>query len=57
MIFMKIRKATEKDVTGIAYVHINSWQSTYKGILPNQYLTSLNLETRKKLAKKFKDAA
>ncbi|MET3320228.1 UNVERIFIED_ORG: ribosomal protein S18 acetylase RimI-like enzyme [Peribacillus simplex] len=45
---MKIRKATEKDVTGIAYVHINSWQSTYKGILPNQYLASLNLETRKK---------
>ncbi|MGE7120889.1 N-acetyltransferase family protein [Peribacillus sp. NPDC046944] len=45
---MQIRKATENDITGIAHVHIKSWQSTYKGILPDSYLNSLNLETRKK---------
>ncbi|WP_285765960.1 GNAT family N-acetyltransferase [Peribacillus sp. SI8-4] len=45
---MKIRKALEKDVTGIAHVHINSWQSTYAGILPHHYLASLNIENRKK---------
>ncbi|MFJ7747402.1 GNAT family N-acetyltransferase [Peribacillus sp. NPDC097295] len=45
---MHIRKASENDITGIAHVHIKSWQSTYKGILPDTYLDSLNLETRKK---------
>ncbi|MGE7759946.1 N-acetyltransferase family protein [Peribacillus sp. NPDC097895] len=45
---MNIRKATENDVNGIAHVHINSWQTTYTGILPNQYLSSLNIEARKK---------
>ncbi|MFE3974100.1 MULTISPECIES: GNAT family N-acetyltransferase [unclassified Peribacillus] len=45
---MKIRRAIEEDVNGIANVHINSWQTTYKGILPDQYLSSLNLEARRK---------
>lgn len=45
---MQIRKATENDITGIAHVHIKSWQSTYKGILPDSYLNSMNLEIRKK---------
>ncbi|MFC8561731.1 GNAT family N-acetyltransferase, partial [Peribacillus frigoritolerans] len=36
---MKIRKAIEEDVDGIANVHINSWKTTYKGILPDQYLS------------------
>lgn len=45
---MKIRKAMEQDVNGIANVHINSWKTTYKGILPDQYLSSMNLEAKKK---------
>ncbi|MDM5453366.1 GNAT family N-acetyltransferase [Peribacillus simplex] len=45
---MKIRRAIEEDVNGIANVHINSWHTTYKGILPDQYLSSLNLEARRK---------
>ncbi len=45
---MKIRKAMEQDVSGIANVHINSWKTTYKGILPDQYLSSMNLEAKKK---------
>ncbi|ASS96727.1 GNAT family N-acetyltransferase [Peribacillus simplex] len=45
---MKIRKAMEEDVNGIANVHINSWKTTYKGILPDQYLFSLNPEAKKK---------
>jgi len=45
---MKIRKAIEEDVDGIAIVHINSWKTTYKGILPDQYLSSMNLEAKKK---------
>lgn len=38
----------EQDVNGIANVHINSWKTTYKGILPDQYLSSMNLEAKKK---------
>ena len=38
----------EQDVRGIANVHINSWKTTYKGILPDQYLSSMNLEAKKK---------
>ncbi|MBO0998912.1 GNAT family N-acetyltransferase [Bacillus sp. SD075] len=45
---MKIRKAMEEDINGIANVHINSWKTTYKGILPDQYLFSLNPKAKKK---------
>jgi L-amino acid N-acyltransferase YncA len=45
---MKIRKANEEDIYGLAHVHIKSWQKTYKGILPDHYLDSMNLEARKK---------
>src|SRR4249920_3806786 len=45
---MKIRRATEKDVTGIAHVHVETWRSTYTGIIPDAYLDSLNIENRTK---------
>ena len=32
---MKIRRATVEDVTGIAHVHVETWRSTYKGIIPD----------------------
>ena len=46
--FMKIRRATEKDLIGIAQVHVETWQSTYKGIIPEDYLQSLTIENRLK---------
>lgn len=48
MIFIKIRQATEEDVIGIAYVHVETWRSTYTGILPDDYLQSLTIENRAK---------
>ena len=45
---MKIRRATEKDLIGIAHVHVETWQSTYKGIIPDEYLQSLTIENRTK---------
>lgn len=48
VIRMIIRQATDEDVTGIAHVHIKTWHSTYKGILPDEYLDSLTIENRKK---------
>lgn len=43
---MIIRRATEADIEGIAYVHVKSWQSTYAGIIPEHYLHSLTIENR-----------
>lgn len=45
---MKIRRATEEDVKGIAHVHVETWRSTYKGIIPDHYLNSLTIENRTK---------
>lgn len=39
---IKIRIANENDIDKITKVHIDSWRSTYKEILPNQYLNNLS---------------
>ncbi|TLS38309.1 GNAT family N-acetyltransferase [Pseudalkalibacillus caeni] len=44
---MLIRKATSEDYPGIATVHINSWKTTYQGIVASAYLDNLDLEERK----------
>lgn len=36
-----IRAAKVGDAEGIATVHVTSWQSTYRGILPNSFLDEL----------------
>ncbi|HLG26659.1 MAG TPA: GNAT family N-acetyltransferase [Paenisporosarcina sp.] len=41
----QIRKAALEDVEGIAKVHINSWRSTYKGIISDDFLKKLNIES------------
>jgi hypothetical protein len=43
---MLIRDALQTDAAGIARVHVNSWRSTYRGIVPDQFLDSLSLERR-----------
>ncbi|ANU28188.1 GNAT family N-acetyltransferase [Planococcus versutus] len=48
---MKIRKATKQDASGIAKVHVDSWKTTYKAILPNEFLSSLSYEKRTTLWK------
>ncbi|MFD2761555.1 GNAT family N-acetyltransferase [Lentibacillus juripiscarius] len=48
---MKIRKATQQDASGIAKVHVDSWRTTYKNIVPDAFLDSLNYENRTKLWK------
>ncbi len=37
-----IRIAEVQDAAAIAHVHVQSWLTTYAGILPDQYLASLN---------------
>jgi len=43
---MKIRKATQADAAGIAKVHVDSWRTTYKGIIPDDFLSKLSYEKR-----------
>ena len=37
-----IRVAEVRDAAGIAYVHVHSWLTTYEGIVPQDYLATLN---------------
>ncbi len=41
-----IRPATPADVTGIARVHIDSWRTTYQGIVADEFLQALSTEQR-----------
>ncbi|XEC94499.1 N-acetyltransferase family protein [Paenibacillus tarimensis] len=47
-ILMKVREASIEDAEGIAIVHVNSWKSTYQGIISESYLSSLSVENRTK---------
>ena len=39
---LSIRPATSDDASEIAHVHVESWRTTYAGIVPNEYLAALN---------------
>lgn len=41
-----IRKAKLKDAAGIARVHVDSWKTTYQGIVADSFLDSLTYEDR-----------
>jgi GNAT superfamily N-acetyltransferase len=43
---MNIRKATLADAKGIAKVHVDSWKSTYKNIIPDDFLKKLSYDQR-----------
>jgi ribosomal protein S18 acetylase RimI-like enzyme len=49
---VQIRKATKDDASGIAKVHVRSWQETYQGMISQDYLDSLKVEDRKPLWEK-----
>ena len=42
----RIRRATCADAPAIARVHIDSWRTTYPGILPDEFLANLTYERR-----------
>ncbi|WP_053731852.1 GNAT family N-acetyltransferase [Nocardia sp. NRRL S-836] len=43
---MTIRKAVLADAPAIAQVHVRSWQTTYRGHLPDSFLDSLSADSR-----------
>ena len=49
---MIVRRAIAGDERGMAEVHVRSWKTTYRGIVSDEYLESLNIEEREELWKK-----
>ncbi len=41
-----IRRATEADANQIAFIHINTWQTIYRGLIPDEILNNLSLTKR-----------
>lgn len=46
---MIIREAKMSDAKGIAKVHVDCWKTTYKNIIPTEYLEKLSYEQRTEL--------
>lgn len=46
---MNIRLAVPEDALQIAQVQVESWRTTYRGIVPKSYLDSLDIEKREKI--------
>lgn len=40
---MKIRQARESDIESIAHIKVSAWRDTYKNIIDNAYLDSMNV--------------
>ncbi len=45
-LFTTVRKATAADAPGIARVHVDTWRSTYRDIVPDDYLAGLSVDAR-----------
>ncbi|MGQ3377860.1 GNAT family N-acetyltransferase [Priestia endophytica] len=41
---MKIRKASERDIKEIAKIYVDSWRTTYDGLVPRTFLNELSYE-------------
>lgn len=43
---MIVREATHNDIPAIARVHVDTWRTTYRGIVPDEHLANLSYERR-----------
>jgi ribosomal protein S18 acetylase RimI-like enzyme len=48
-----VREATPEDIPGIARVHVDSWRTTYKGIVPQRIIDSFTYEAREALWRRY----
>ncbi|MGY6209093.1 N-acetyltransferase family protein [Cytobacillus firmus] len=46
---MRIRAARLSDAGAIAKVHVDSWRTTYKNIIPEEFLENLSYQSREEL--------
>jgi GNAT superfamily N-acetyltransferase len=54
---MSVRRAGAEDAMGIAIVHVRSWQAAYRGLVPRDYLESLDAEQRRPVWERIVGAA
>ncbi|PEC22861.1 GNAT family N-acetyltransferase [Bacillus cereus] len=45
---MEIRKANKEDIKGVSRVYVDSWKTTYRGLVPDNYLDELSYEDAEK---------
>ena len=45
---MEIRKASKEDIKDVSRVYIDSWRTTYQGLVPDDYLKELSYEDAEK---------
>ena len=50
---IQIRAAVPEDAASMARVHVDSWRSTYAGIVPAEYLAGLSYPNRESLWKEL----
>lgn len=50
---MKIREATLADAANIARVHVDSWRTAYRGLMPDTLLDNLSYESRERMWKRI----
>jgi ribosomal protein S18 acetylase RimI-like enzyme len=48
-----IRQATPEDAEGIARVHVESWQTSYREILPAEFLKNISLPKRTEMRRRI----
>ena len=54
---VNIREATADDAGAVAAVHVNSWNDSFAGIVPDAFLKKLTIENRTKaFAERFSEA-
>jgi GNAT superfamily N-acetyltransferase len=41
-----VRDALSQDAYGVACVHVGTWQSAYRGLIPDEYLDGLDIDAR-----------
>lgn len=41
---IRIEQALEQDIEGIAYVHTESWKTTYRGLISDEFLNPITQE-------------
>jgi GNAT superfamily N-acetyltransferase len=46
---VEIRAAYPSDAAAIAKVHVDSWRTTYRGIVPDDFLAALSYEQRERM--------
>lgn len=48
-----IRTSRPEDAEAIAKVHVKSWQTSYRGIMPDQFLAKISLTERTEMREKM----